>query len=68
VTTDATLPGTQTVAPRDVHVADLENQLQQRLGTKVSLRYRRGKGSIEIRFFDDNDLKRVLDILGIKED
>lgn len=59
---------TQTALPRDIHVADLENQLQQRLGTKVALRYRRGKGSIEIRFFDDNDLKRLLEIFGIKED
>jgi ParB family chromosome partitioning protein len=54
--------------PRDAHVADLETKLQQRLGTKVSLRYLKGKGSIEIRFFNDDDLDRVLDLLGVKVD
>jgi ParB family transcriptional regulator, chromosome partitioning protein len=53
---------------RDVHIADLENKLQQILGTKVQFRYRQGKGSIEIRFFTDDDLQRVLELLGIKGD
>ncbi len=30
--------------PRDVHVAALESRLQERLGTKVGLRYRQGRG------------------------
>jgi ParB family chromosome partitioning protein len=54
--------------PRDVHVADLENRLQQRFGTKVALRYRQGKGAVEIRFFTDNDLDRILQITGVKMD
>ena len=54
--------------PRDAHVSDLENKLQTRLGTKVSLRYLKGKGAIEIRFFNDEDLERVLDVLGVKVD
>ena len=54
--------------PRDAHVNDLENKLQTRLGTKVSLRYLKGKGAIEIRFFNDEDLERVLDVLGVKVD
>jgi len=53
---------------RDVHVADLENRLQQKLGTKVQFRYRQGKGAIEIRFFTDGDLQRLLELLGVKED
>ena len=51
--------------PTDAHVADLENRLRERLGTKVQLRYAEGKGSVEISFFSDPELERVLQILGI---
>lgn len=53
---------------RDTHVVDLESRLQERLGTKVSLRYRQGKGAVEIRFFNDADLERILQIVGINLD
>ena len=51
--------------PTDAHVADLENRLRERLGTKVQLRYALGKGAVEISFFSDPELERVLQILGI---
>ncbi len=54
--------------PRDVHVADLEHKLLERFGTKVALRYRQGKGTVEIRFFSDEDLERILQIVGIQPD
>jgi ParB family chromosome partitioning protein len=54
--------------PRDVHVADLENRLKQRLGTRVSLRYRDGKGALDIRFFSDDELNRLLQIMGVELD
>lgn len=53
---------------RDLHVVDLEHRLTERLGTKTSLRYRKGKGSIEIRFFNDDELERVLQLLGVRPD
>jgi ParB family transcriptional regulator, chromosome partitioning protein len=53
--------------PKDAHVADMENQLRERLGTKVSLRYAGGKGALEITFFSDAELERILRILGITE-
>jgi ParB family chromosome partitioning protein len=59
-------PGEAPVAIRDPHVAELEDRLQQRLGTRISLRYRAGKGSIEIRFFSDAELERLLDFMGVK--
>jgi ParB family transcriptional regulator, chromosome partitioning protein len=59
-------PGVITPLPRDAHVADLENRLRERLGTKVHLRYTQGKGALEIAFFSDDDLDRVLQILGIQ--
>ena len=60
-------PGQITPLPRDAHVASLENQLRERLGTKVHLRYAQGKGALEITFFSDAELERLLQILGITE-
>jgi ParB family chromosome partitioning protein len=61
----AALPPTS--KPKDAHVSDMENQLRERLGTKVSLRYAGGKGALEITFFSDAELERILRILGITE-
>jgi len=58
-------PGVITPLPRDAHLADLENRLRERLGTKVHLRYAQGKGALEISFFSDDELERVLQILGV---
>jgi ParB family chromosome partitioning protein len=60
-------PGAQPLA-KDSHVLDLESRLQERLGTKVDVRYRQGKGALQIHFFNDDDLQRVLEILGVKLD
>jgi len=50
---------------KDAHVANLENQLRERLGTKVHLRYAQGKGALEVSFFSDAELERLLQIMGI---
>ena len=52
----------------DAHILDLESKLRERLGTRVSLRYRKGKGSVDIKFFNDEDLQRILETLGIQAD
>lgn len=56
------------LAVRDVHVTALESRLQERLGTRVQLRYREGKGAVEIKFFNDDDLNRILAVMGINLD
>lgn len=56
------------VPMRDAHVADLENRLCERFGAKVQLRYREGKGTVEIRFANEDDLERILQIAGVKVD
>jgi len=61
-------PTPSVVAPRDPHVVDVENRLRDRLATRVGLRYRAGRGAIEIRFSSDDELNRVLDVLGISID
>jgi len=53
------------VGPRDVHVVALESRLQERMGTKVNLRYRQGRGTIEIRFHSEDELSRLLELLGV---
>jgi ParB family chromosome partitioning protein len=63
-----TKPGPPTPLTRDTHVANLENRLRERLGTKVHLRYTQGKGALEIAFFSDAELERILHVLGISPD
>ena len=55
-------------AIRDSNVADVENKLRDRFGTKVQLRYRQGKGALEIHFFSDDELDRILQIVGVRVD
>jgi ParB family chromosome partitioning protein len=50
----------------DPHVADLESKLREVFATKVQLNYAQGKGSLEISFFSDAELERILQILGVK--
>ena len=50
---------------KDAHVAELENRLQQRFATRVQLRYKRGKGSIQIQFHNDDELERILECCGL---
>lgn len=65
-TESLTKTGAPPAAPKDTHVTHLEDQLRERLGTKVQLRYKQGKGLLEIAFFSDAELERVLEILGVK--
>ena len=51
----------------DPHVADLETKLRDVFATKVQLKYAQGKGSLEISFFSDAELERILQILGVAE-
>jgi ParB family chromosome partitioning protein len=53
---------------QESHVAAVEQRLQERLGTKVDLRYRQGKGTVQIHFYTDEDLERVLEILSVRLD
>jgi ParB family chromosome partitioning protein len=53
---------------RDPHVVDVERKIFERFGTKVTLRYRQGKGSVEIRFYSDDELERIFSVAGIKID
>lgn len=64
-TATASTGAARPAASRDAHVANLEDRLRERLGTKVLLRYSQGKGALEIHFFSDPELERVLQLLGV---
>ena len=49
-------------------MANLEDRLREKFGTKVQLRYAAGKGAVEISFFSDEELERILQILGVTSD
>jgi ParB family chromosome partitioning protein len=58
-------PETVAAPGADPHVADLEARLREVFATKVQLHYAEGKGAVEITFFSDEELERILQILGV---
>lgn len=47
-------------------MAALEEQLRSHFGTKVALNYRKGGGSLTLEFYSDDDLHRLLEVMGIQ--
>jgi ParB family chromosome partitioning protein len=60
--------GVKGPAHREANIMELENRLREKLATKVQLRYSQGKGAVEIRFFSDDELERLLQLLGVQID
>ncbi len=48
---------------KDSHIIDLEEQLMSALGTKVQLVTKKKAGKIEIEYYNNDDLDRLLDLL-----
>jgi ParB family chromosome partitioning protein len=65
---DAAPKGAVSRSGKDANLTSLENRLRERLGTKVQLRYAQGKGALEIHFFSDAELERLLQIIGVVAD
>jgi len=63
-----TQPQTVAAPAGDPHVADLEAKLREVFATKVKLNYTLGKGSLEISFYSEAELERILQILGVRQD
>jgi ParB family chromosome partitioning protein len=59
---------TLAIVPIDSNIGRLEEKLRERFGTKVQLKYAKGRGAVEISFFSDDELQRVLEILGVNAD
>jgi ParB family chromosome partitioning protein len=61
-------PGGRKAAPAvgrraDPHVATLATELQQRLGTRVTIRHGRKRGTIQIEYYSLDDLERLIGLL-----
>ena len=54
-----------TATVKSAHVVAIEERLQQKLGTHVNIHHGKKKGRIEIEYYGNDDLARVLGILGI---
>jgi ParB family chromosome partitioning protein len=46
-------------------VDDLQNRLQEHLGTRVTIHHGEKRGRIEIEYYGNDDLQRVLGALGL---
>src|SRR6059058_4266778 len=46
-------------------IADLEDKLRQHLGTNVAIHHGPKRGRIEIEYYGDDDLQRILSIVGL---
>jgi len=63
--TETATIGSKSAPAKDVHTVDLERRLQEKLATKVQMRYKKGKGNVVIHFYNDDDLERLLGLLGL---
>ena len=46
-------------------VGHLENRLRERLATHVTIQHGEKKGRIEIQYYGNDDLERILSLLGV---
>ena len=59
--------GSGAVAVKSPHVAVIEERLRQKLGTAVSVRHGKKKGRIEIEYYGNDELARLLGLFGIDD-
>lgn len=52
---------------KDVFLQEREHSLRERFGTAVHIKQTKNKGKIEIEFFSQEDLERILEMLGQEE-
>lgn len=53
---------------KDVFIVEREHMLRERFGTTVTIKQNKNKGKIEIEFFSQDDLERILEILEQEHD
>ena len=47
-------------------IKQIQDSLRERFATEVKLKHRPKKGKIEISYYGNDDLQRILDLLGIQ--
>jgi ParB family chromosome partitioning protein len=53
------------IKEENIYYLDIKERLENLLGTKVLLMNKKNKGKIEIEYYSQEDLQRILDILKI---
>lgn len=48
---------------KDIFIEEKQSELRERFGTKVQIKKNKNKGKIEIEFFSEDDLERILELL-----
>lgn len=61
------MPARQTGQGKEQSIIDIESQLQQLLGTRVKIFHGKKRGRIQIEYYSNEDLNRILDMLGPKK-
>ena len=51
-------------SPKDPYIQSLQDDLKRSLGTKVEIRKRGKKGTVVVHFYSDDELDRLLELLG----
>lgn len=59
---------TKEIEKKDIFVEAKETQLREYFGTNVQIRKSKNKGKIEIEFYSEDDLERILEILQLQEE
>jgi len=49
---------------KDPYIQSLQDDLKRSLGTKVEIRKRGKKGTVVVHFYSDDELDRLLELLG----
>ena len=61
ITKRKNVPRGTKVSIKDPHIEEIEEKLRLKFGTKVIIDYRKGKGSVKIEFYSDDELERILE-------
>ena len=59
---------TPAVRELDIHVRAIANRLREHLATHVAIQHSAKKGKIEIEYYGDDDLQRLIDLIGLPGD
>ena len=67
--TDESKPKAAAATPGvpDAHFRAIQNKLRDRFATHVSIHHGAKKGRIELEYYGDDDLQRLLDLLGVED-
>ncbi|MEO5716705.1 MAG: ParB/RepB/Spo0J family partition protein [Luteolibacter sp.] len=69
INNDSAEPGEAKKAPAarevDIHVRAITNRLREHLATHVAIQHSSKKGKIEIEYYGDDDLQRLIELLGL---